>query len=227
MPESDLTGNSRPVTSSQTGCHDALESTVKRHLTHPFRKPVVPHNQQAFDEALKWREKWQREERPLILDSFCGTAQSTIHLAQRFPDHQVIGVDKSAHRLQRPPAEVPENALLVRADVDDFWRLAQTAQWRPEKHYLLYPNPWPKPAHLQRRVHGSPLFPTLLALGGELELRSNWQLYLQEFAMAIELAGGHAMIEPLALHNIDDAVTAFERKYALSGQTLYRYIARP
>lgn len=222
MPEQDLMGNSRPVTSSQPGCHIALESTVQRHLQHPFRKPIVAHNQAAFDQASEWRD-----DRPLILDSFCGTAQSTIKLAQKFPEHQVIGVDKSEHRLQRPPASVPDNALLVRADVDDFWRLAQAAQWQPEQHYLLYPNPWPKPAHLQRRVHGSPLFPTLLQLGGIIELRSNWRLYLQEFAMAMQIAGGTASVEPLELADFDQAMTAFERKYALSGQTLYRCIARP
>lgn len=222
MPERDLMGNSRPVTSSQSGCHSALEATVKRHLEHPFRKPVVPHNQRAFDRAANWRD-----DRPLILDSFCGTAESTIHLALAHPQHQVIGIDKSAHRLQRPPGSVPENALLIRADVDDFWRLAQTADWRPDKHFLLYPNPWPKPGHLQRRVHGSPLFPFLLRLGGALELRSNWRLYLDEFAMAVALAGGSAEVETFDLREIDDAITAFERKYALSGQTLYRCIARP
>ena len=45
--------------------------------------------------------------------------------------------------------------------------------------------------------------------------------------MAVALAGGSAEVETFDLREIDDAITAFERKYALSGQTLYRCIARP
>ena len=50
---------------------------------------------------------------------------------------------------------------------------------------FLYPNPWPKKKHLGRRWHGAPVFPALVKLGGELEMRSNWQTYLDEFALAL------------------------------------------
>ncbi len=116
---------------------------------------------------------------------------------------------------------MPDNALLVRADLVDFWRLALEAGWAPERHYLLYPNPYPKSAHLKMRWHGHPVFPTLLALGGRLELRSNWQLYVEEFAQAVNIVTGQAA-SVTALQPNGDYLTPFEAKYDQSGQTLWR-----
>ncbi len=92
-----------------------------------------------------------------------------------------------------------------------------------QRHYLLYPNPWPKSAHLKRRWHGHPVFPHLLALGGELEARSNWRLYLEELAAALALAGITASVTPVA--DTEETLTDFEEKYRLSGHQLWRLSA--
>lgn len=92
-----------------------------------------------------------------------------------------------------------------------------------QAHYLLYPNPWPKPAHLGRRVHGHPAFPLLLQLGGALELRSNWQLYVEEFGVALQLCGVAARVA--AVPQEEAPLTLFERKYRDSGQQLWRMSA--
>ena len=114
---------------------------------------------------------------------------------------------------------MPQNTLLVRADLSDFWRLAVTAKWQLQRHYLLYPNPWPKPEHLQRRWHGSPVLPFVVALGGQLELRSNWRLYVEEFVFALEQLGFHTVCEA---YQANIAWTPFERKYWASGQRSWR-----
>ena len=208
----------RSVSSNQSGIHERLEETVQRHLNTEFRRPFAPHSVDAFAVAQQWLGE---RKQPLILDSFCGIGESSRWLAQNYPEHAVIGLDQSAHRLdkfQRQFGDTPENLLLLRADCDDFWRQALAAGWRCEQHWLLYPNPWPKSAQLQRRVHGSPLFPTLLGLGGRLLLRSNWRLYLEEFAVALAIAGIQA---PISRFTPIDTITAFERKYAGNGQPLW------
>lgn len=49
----------------------------------------------------------------------------------------------------------PRNLYLCRADLTDFWMLAyRESDWIIDSHYLLYPNPYPKPKHLQLRWHG-------------------------------------------------------------------------
>jgi len=213
--------NSRAVTSAQTGPHEKLQATVERHMRSPFRKPVMPYNEQAFEQAmLAWRASGHAG---LILDSGCGVGLSTMNLAVRHPDHFVIGVDQSAHRLSRKTAwqdDRPANHLCVRAELADFWRLLRREHIILAHHYLLYPNPWPKTAQLQRRWHGHPVFPVLPELGGSFECRSNWQIYIEECALALGLLGATKVhterFEP------DEALTPFERKYRDSGHALWR-----
>ncbi len=205
-----------PVT-SQRGLHPRLDQTVLRHWRTSWRQPIRDHSRRAFDSI----EPLATRACALILDTGCGVGESTAHLARLHPDALVIGVDKSAHRLARSP-KLPDNARLVRADLTDFWRLVRAAGWRLREHALYYPNPWPKPEHLGRRWHGHPVFPDLLALGGRLELRTNFEIYAREFARAIALTlSQHAEVVSL---RADNPVTPFERKYAASGHDLYRVI---
>ena len=209
---------SRPVHSTQQGPHPRLESLVRRHLQHPFARPFAEHTRRAYEQLLPALDR----QRPLILDSFCGVGQSTAWLARQYPDCQVIGVDKSAARLGRHQRAAEAGTYwLVRADTDDFWRLLQADGWQLKRHCIFYPNPWPKPGHLQRRIHGSPLWPTLLALGGELEVRSNWPVYIEECAQALALSGYHPQS---AAFTAAEPITPFEAKYQASGQSLWRCI---
>jgi hypothetical protein len=49
--------------------------------------------------------------------------------------------------------------VFVRADLVDYWRLLAEAGIGLARHYILYPNPWPKIGHLARRWHAHPVFP--------------------------------------------------------------------
>ncbi|SDG25928.1 tRNA G46 methylase TrmB [Onishia taeanensis] len=210
--------NSRAIVTNQPGPHQELARRVSRALVHPLKKPIAEHTRSAFAKADAWRSA---RPRPLILDAGCGVGLSTRQLAEQFPDHVVIGVDRSADRLSRDHGELPDNALLVRADLVDFWRLALAAGWQPARHYVLYPNPYPKAAHLKMRWHGHPVFPAILALGGRFELRSNWRLYVEEFALAIQQATGEVVHAELYRPD-GEFLTPFERKYHGSGQSLWR-----
>jgi tRNA (guanine-N7-)-methyltransferase len=178
--------NSSPVTSSQTGIHDQLRQLVARHALTEFRKPIADYNRVAFDSSM---DAWQTAGAPpLILDAGCGVGLSTMNLAAQFPDHFVIGVNQSADRLSRKtpwPEPPPSNYRHLRADLVDYWRLLFDAGVRPARHTLLYPNPWPKVGQLARRWHGHAVFPAIVALGGRIECRSNWRIYIEEFASAL------------------------------------------
>lgn len=215
---------SRSVISNQDGLHPDLEKIVIKHSQSNFNRPIAEHTLQAFQSIEK---RVAADGRPLILDSGCGVGESSINLAKQFQDCLVIGVDQSQHRLDKNGDYLPEvtagkldNLILLRADCVDFWRLAVDAGWKLYKHYILYPNPWPKKAHLKRRWHGHPVLKSVLALGGELELRSNWPVYVAEFARALELLG-YSLQQHGELAGYDEFLTPFERKYATSGQRLF------
>lgn len=219
-----MKANSRPVSSTQTKIHQNLTSLVRRHLTHKYRKPPTEPSLAAF--ALL-QTALQNHHGPIILDSFCGTGQSTKVLAERHPNHFVVGVDKSAHRLSKhsvQPTDTASNTnyLLLKAHCEDIWQLMLQNDIRPEAHYLLYPNPWPKPGHLQRRIHGNGSFTWLLELGGTIELRSNWKLYLEEFELAMQIAGRSGQLKGLSQQ---PALTLFEQKYRDSGHPLWTYVS--
>ena len=199
----------------QVGPHPDLAEIVQHHQDHPWRKPCPAHTREAVDQLLKHLE---RDKRPLILDSFCGTGMSTALIAEAHPDALVVGIDQSAHRLAKHQPSDGQNYLLLRAEAEPFWLCLAEGGIKLHSHWLLYPNPWPKACQFKRRVHGHGAFPVLSRLGGALELRTNWDIYAQEFAQAAALIGIKGHIEPFSP---DSPMTLFERKYADRGHTLW------
>lgn len=210
--------NSRGITTSQTQVHDKLGDLIGKYRNTDFRRPISEHTQAAFDQAQAWLDNWSG---PIIIDSCCGVGDSTAQLAQRYPDARILGIDKSIARLDKHAsyASSTHNYQVIRADVNDFWRLVAGAQWPVQKHYLLYPNPYPKPGQLQKRWHGSPAFLALLAMGGALEIRSNWEIYVREAQFALAQFGIDCQINPIST---PVGFTPFERKYLASGQTCWQ-----
>lgn len=205
--------------SNQPGVHPGLGRIVQRHLGSRWQKPAQRVDLPALrelDQALA------QHDGALVLDSFCGTGYGTALLAARYPAALVIGVDKSAHRLRRHQGR--GDYLLLQAHCEAVWRHLAARGRRLHAHYILYPNPWPKASQLARRVHGHPAFPLLLQLGGALQLRSNWQPYVEEFGIALHLAGYVSRVQLLSAAAAP--LTPFERKYRDSGHALWRLDAR-
>lgn len=214
---------SRPVRSSQETIHPGLDRLLERHRANEWRQPLHPPSVDAFRRLERLLAGWKGR---LILDSGCGTGESTRLIARAHPGCLVIGVDKSASRLARIGAAVSpqrvDNAVWLRADLPTFWRLALAAGWRLHGHYLLYPNPWPKPGALQRRWHAHPVFPALLELGGRLEMRCNWEIYALEFAHAVNrILGTDLKPAPAPRSPVS---SPFEVKYRASGHPLYAVV---
>lgn len=213
---------SRTISTNQTGIHQNLHKVVTRQLANTSQKPLSAHTQQAFQDATSWLGDWQGD---LILDSCCGVGESTVNIAQAHPNARVIGIDKSALRTDKHQAYAStlQNYLVLRADLSDFLRLLVLSDKKLTKHYLLYPNPYPKSAHLQRRWYASSALRDMLKLGGILEVRSNWQLYIQEFSATLAIAN---VSNQIGVFESDKAITPFERKYWQSGQSSWQLLAK-
>ena len=201
----------------QMAPHPDLTEVVQHHQDHPWRKPCPAHTREAFEQLL---EQLQRDNRPLILDSFCGTGMSTAIIAGAHPDALVVGIDQSGHRLAKHQASDARNYVLLRAEAEPLWLCLEDAGITLHSHWLLYPNPWPKASQFKRRVHGHGAFPVLSRLGGALELRTNWDIFAHEFAQAAALTGINGQATSFTP---DSPMTLFERKYANRGHTLWRF----
>jgi len=212
------TNQARVITTNQQGVHEKLDELVVRYQRSTSRRPVSAHTQAAFDDVSEWLGNFSGD---IILDACCGVGESTAKLAARFPDARVIGVDKSEHRLAKHTHySAPENNYrVIRADLNDFWRLVNQAEWQVAAHYLLYPNPYPKSTQVQKRWHASPAMPDIMAITPNIEVRSNWLTYLAEFAQAAAHYGLKGDINEVT-HT--EAFTPFERKYQASGQACWQ-----
>ena len=214
-------GESRLVSSNQTGLHKNLIDVVSKHASSSYRRPIADHTQIAFETMLKTLDpSWHS----VIVDSGCGTGQSSLALARAHPNQLIIAIDKSEARLRKFEGPVPRNLRLVHAELIDIWQLLQSHKFPIIRHYLFYPNPWPKAKHLKKRWHGNPIFPTLLRLSPHLTLRTNWRIYAMEFVAAamhlneLGVVNGTASWENI---KIDEPISAFEKKYLASGHTLF------
>lgn len=212
---------SRSISTNQVGIHKNLHKVVTRQLANISQKPLSEHTQNAFQEVISWLGDWKGE---LILDSCCGVGESTVNIAKAHPKARVIGIDKSALRTDKHQAyaRTLKNYLVLRADLNDFLRLLVLHDKKLTKHYLLYPNPYPKSAHLQRRWYATSALKDILNLGGILEVRSNWELYIQEFSAALAIAN---ISSQTGIFENEHAITPFERKYWQSGQSSWQLVA--
>ncbi|GIR70322.1 MAG: hypothetical protein CM15mP74_15730 [Halieaceae bacterium] len=160
-----------PQTDQASDMTNLLEPTKWRRMRIWLRSCSITNRIPGENPARSTRKwpravlaRYQKQPRPLILDSFCGTGMSTGPASRKYPDKWVVGIDQSAHRLAKHPHSVAENCLLLQAEAEPFgsvWpRLASL-----HAHWLLYPNPWPKASQFKRRVHGHGAFPVLARLG--------------------------------------------------------------
>ena len=216
--------NSNSVATNQTGLYASLEKVVRRHLISPANGPIHEPTRLVFEELIPQitHKKW-------ILDSGCGVGLSSVCLAEKYPEHLVVGVDQSLVRLSKTEqfaqdGKLPQNLIFIRAELNDLWRLLAQNKLIPEYHFVLYPNPWPKSKHFQRRFQGCAAFAYLLEISPYLELRSNWLLYLEEFDSALTLAGRKGQITTLSACELENPLTLFEQKFFASGQELYRLV---
>ncbi len=205
-----------------------VERHVAQHATYLNKRPIAAHTRAAFKAAAEFARS---REAALIIDAGCGTGRSTLKLAERYPDRTVIGVDRSEARLSKG-RQVPDNALLLRAELGDFWRLLNDSKdLTVEETYLLYPNPYPKTKHLKLRFQGHASLPSLLnACGRKLTVRASWRTYLEEFRLACRKAGELGIRPdlvskgPYELSDLRDPLTLFERKYAKAGVPVYELV---
>ena len=156
----------------------------------------------------------------MVLDSFCGTGESTKILSKTYSEYLVVGIDKSSHRLGKHEKKELTNYLLLHDNCESIWEYLVERGIKVDFHYIFYPNPWPKAKHLKRRIYGHPSFSSLLQLGGILEVRSNWDCYIEEFGISLFIAGVYGVVSALPENT---PISPFERKFQKSGHVLWKY----
>ena len=215
--------NSSAVKTNQSEIHSDLSTIVKKNRNNIYKKPFSKHNIDSYKFAIS-----KATSNKIIFDSGCGKGTSTQKLAQKYPDCFVIGIDKSESRIKKNfdnENKNYKNYCIVRSNLIDFWRLATKDGLQLEHHFIFYPNPWPRKNHLKRRWYCSPVFKNIIQLGGELEIRTNWEIYIDEFSLALSEYGLKSL-KCLILPKNDIYFSDFEEKYHKSGHDLWKLTAK-
>lgn len=171
-----------------------------------------------------------------VLEIGAGVGKHAIGYAQKFPDSRIYAVEHSKERFEKFKNRISshrnkkidlDNLEIHHCDAEAF-----TVHFVPDhslnKVFILYPNPYPKPAQSNKRWHNMPFMSCLISKlkpGGELTLVTNEQFYADESREIMDKEWG---LRELAFTKISlesqpdfEPRTHFEKKYLLRGAPVF------
>jgi len=169
----------------------------------------------------------ERPDAPVELDLGCGDGGFLLALARSCPEHNFLGVERLLGRVRRVCRAAERGGLrnvrVLRLET------GYTVAWllpreRFRRIHLLFPDPWPKKKHWERRLVTSAFAGAardLLRPGGEFLFKSDHEDYFTEAAAVLRETTGWEEI-PWD----DDACfypeTDFERRWKREGKPIRR-----
>lgn len=249
-----MIGNSKKIITAQDSIHKDLIKKAKLYTVKPSRKEIPEQvKSKIYSQLEQLLPQLEDKYDSIIFDLGCGTGESTKNIATNNPKTLVIGTDKSHYRMAKAKnllfdgcnfrfLTVKSEYLLILLAIvcksDTFFK------FKISKVFILYPNPYPKSKHLQRRWQASPYLPFIFKLpwaedGVSIELRTNWSIYAQEFneVMKEVYSQEFNLKSELVKFSINDPIESgkdevrshisnFERKYSASNHELFKVLVK-
>lgn len=156
-------------------------STPQQRALQELADPILAN--QELDIAVIWGDA-----RPLIVDIGFGSGESTVDLAERFPDHAVLAIDVHPPGIARLLSQIDERGLdniriIAGHAVDVFDRAL--ANVRVKQIVTLFPDPWPKARHHKRRLLQSSTIERLTSRTAEDAtwlIATDWEPYAEHIS---------------------------------------------
>jgi tRNA (guanine-N7-)-methyltransferase len=164
---------------------------------------------------------------PLHVDLGCGDGSFLCEMARQFPKRNFLGIERLTKRVEkvRRKAEQIENVRVLRADTLFAVRYL-LPECSVEAFYLMFPDPWPKRRHQQRRVFTRRFLDSAAAAleqNGVLRVATDQIHYFHQIE---RLSGDHSCFEVVDFHDVVLPLTKFERKFCEQGALIYRLTLR-
>ncbi len=204
----------------------------KKSWAQPF---LEQHPDYVIANPSEYKGKWKTllPQAVLHLEIGCGKGDYFIQMAQKYPDHAFIAVEKdrnvAAVAAKKALEEVLPNTRMIASDA------AAICDWFAPKEiqilHLNFSDPWPKTGHSKRRLsHAAFLkqYETILADDGEIQLKTDnqslFEFSLREFSqndwVLLEVSVDFRRTEQ------EDAMTEYERKFVGLNQPIYRLVVK-
>ena len=166
---------------------------------------------------------------PLQVDLGCGDGSFLCELAAQFPDKNFLGIERLTKRVEkvRRKSVKIENARVLGTDTLFAVRYLLPEN-SVETFHLLFPDPWPKRRHQQRRIFTGKFLDGIAAAleqSGVLRVATD---HLDYFHQIERLSRAHSEFEivPRSRDEVLIPLTKFERRFCEQGMPIYRLTLR-
>lgn len=164
---------------------------------------------------------------PLQVDLGCGDGSFLCELAQQLPERNFLGIERLTKRVEkvRHKAEEIDNVRVLRADTLFAVRYLLPEN-SVEDFYLLFPDPWPKRRHQQRRIFTGDFLDAIAAAleqNGVLRVATDQLAYFRQIE---RVSRAHPQFEVVDLDGVVLPLTKFERRFREQGTQVYRLTLR-
>jgi tRNA (guanine-N7-)-methyltransferase len=166
---------------------------------------------------------------PLQVDLGCGDGSFLCDLAEKLPEKSFLGIERLTKRVQKVGRKAEKIANLRALGTDTLFAVQHLLpESSVEIFYLLFPDPWPKRRHQQRRIFTCSFLDVIakaLQQDGVLNIATDHHDYFRHIE---RVRRAHSRFEAVS-QTRDDAVlpsTKFERHFREQGVPIYRLVLR-
>ena len=204
---------------------------------YPSYNPVYPHSPQQLqmlphllvpeppDAALNLKDIFGREA-PLEIDVGCGKGRFLIARATKFPDRNILAIERKINRVKKVQNKINTTALsnvrMLRVEAAHAISRLIPDQ-RIAVCHIFFPDPWPKQRHNHRRLFSDTFQTALwqkLAVGGQINFATDHQDYFAQVQSKMENDPRFQRTETFV--TADDEKSEFEQIFLNQGLSIGR-----
>lgn len=190
-----------------------------------FTNVIEPTREEVLNNALgfkgKWREKFFKNQNPIVLELGCGKGEYTVGLAEKYPDKNFIGIDIKGARFWRGAKTAIENEMnnvgFIRTQIELIEYIFDANE--VDEIWITFPDPQIKYKRTKHRMTNSVFlerYKKVLKPGGVMHLKTDSE-FMHGYTLGLLHGEGHEVL--YANHNVyhnhgaPEVVTAIQTFY--------------